>query len=271
MALFFLNKESQAIFDNPEKFLYRVMPLDRIMEILEKNRWPFVSPTLWNDPFEKAFIEAEYKHNGTNFCLPIKPNKVSGDIHYTLFSACFTETSESEAFWKTYSPNGDGIRLKVNASQFRDSLSQIKNFDIYIGKASYEDYKSLYKFQEDETFWKDLQSKNTNETHLKLLLKKRLPFKYENEVRILLLRKKPMLKSVAKVTLPKTISLIQGIKLDPRMGTYMAKMVKESFINKGFQPEVIRKSRLYSKPNSTITFKTDIDLPSSDIKIYELW
>lgn len=55
MAVHFLTDDTKTFFDDPEKLLFRVMPLDRVIEIVEKNRWAFVSPTLWNDPFEKAF------------------------------------------------------------------------------------------------------------------------------------------------------------------------------------------------------------------------
>jgi hypothetical protein len=241
MAVHFLTDDSKTFFDDPEKLLFRVMPLDRVIEVVEKNRWAFVSPTLWNDPFEKAFLEAEYKHQGKAFFLPLKPKKVSSELQYSLFSVCFTATRESEAFWKTYSPNGDGIRLTVKATVLKTALAK------------------LYRFQKDVKFWKELQSQTINETHLKLMLKKRLPFEYENEIRIMLLRKTPMTKSVAKVSLTKANELISGIKLNPRMGTYMARMVKEIFCAKGFTADVVRKSRLYSKPESTITFKEDID------------
>ena len=259
MALYFLNHETKLVFEDPQKLLFRVLPLDRVMEILEKNRWAFVSPTLWNDPFEKAFLEAEYNHKGNKFSLPIKPANIKDEIHYRLFSVCFTETRESEAFWKTYSPNGDGIRLTVKAMNLKDSLSVLKDYDVYIGKAVYEDYKKLYSFQRNENYWKDLQSKEINETHLNLMLKKRLPFQYENEIRIMLIRKTAMTNSVAKISIKKTKELIHGIKLDPRMGTYMAKMVKEIFAKKGFDPKSVRKSRLYSKPGSTIIFSEEID------------
>jgi hypothetical protein len=260
MALHFLNEETKLIFEDPEKLLFRVLPLDRVIEILDKKRWAFVSPTLWNDPFEKAFLEAEYKHKGKAFSLPIKPTKVGNELQYRLFSVCFTETRESEAFWKTYSPNGDGIRLAVKATALKAVLSKIRDYDVYIGKAVYEDYEKLYRFQRDVKFWKELRSATINETHLKLMLKKRMPFEYENEVRIMLLRKTPMTKSVAKVSILKTKELIHGIKLDPRMGTYMARMVKGVFFSKGFSPTVVRKSRLYSKPESTITFNEDLDI-----------
>jgi hypothetical protein len=259
MAVHFLTDDSKTFFDDPEKLLFRVMPLDRVIEVVEKNRWAFVSPTLWNDPFEKAFLEAEYKHQGKAFFLPLKPKKVSSELQYSLFSVCFTATRESEAFWKTYSPNGDGIRLTVKATVLKTALAKLRDYDVYIGKAVYEDYEKLYRFQKDVKFWKELQSQTINETHLKLMLKKRLPFEYENEIRIMLLRKTPMTKSVAKVSLTKANELISGIKLNPRMGTYMARMVKEIFCAKGFTADVVRKSRLYSKPESTITFKEDID------------
>ncbi len=272
MAIYFLNNEAEAIFKCKNKLLYKVLPLDRIMESLEKGKWAFVSPTLWTDPFERAFLEAEYKHKGKTFSLPIKPSKQENGLCYTLFASCFTETPESEAFWKTYSPNGDGIRVTINVSDFTTKLSKLKDYDVYIGKAVYEKYESLYKFKDDLSFWRKIQSSTVNKTHLELLLKKRLPFAYEDEVRILLLRKNPMTKSVAKVTIPNFQSLIKAIKLDPRMGVYMSKMVKEAFHKKGFDKEMVRKSRLYSKPDSTIIFNEDVDRPTSDIPtVYELW
>lgn len=265
MAIHFLNEDTQLIFEQPDKLLYKVLPLDRIMEVLEKSRWAFVSPTLWNDPFEKAFLEAEYKHSGEAFFLPIKPKKTPEGLNYVLFSSCFTLTNESEAFWKTYSPNGDGIRIAVNAMEFKAALAKISDYDVYIGKAIYETHDNLYKFQTDAPFWKQLKSKTVNKTHLRLLLKKRMPFEYENEIRILLLRKTPMKKSVAKIKMTDPKKLIKTIKLDPRIGTYMGRMIKEAFASRGFNSKVIRKSGLYAKPESTILFKKDIDLPASDI------
>jgi len=270
MALYFLNPETQSIFDDKDKLLYKVLSFDRIMEALEKERWAFVSPTLWNDPFEKAFLEAEYKHSGKAFSLPIKPVKKSDGLNYNLFASCFTETPESEAFWKTYSPNGDGIRVTFNASDLKAKLSNLRDYDVYIGKAVYENYDKLYKFKQDANFWRKLQSQKVNSTHLELMLKKRLPFAYENEVRVLLLRKDSMTKSVAKVKISNLKNLIKAVKLDPRMGIYMSKMIKEAFSNKGFDKTVVRKSRLYSKPNSTIVFFKDLDLPISDIPITTL-
>ena len=76
----------------------------------------------------------------------------------------------------------------------------------------------------------------------------------------MLLRKKPMSKGVAKVHIRNTIKLIEKILIDPRMGNYMAIMVKESIAAKGINIDVIKKSRLYSKPESTIIFKTDVDI-----------
>ena len=173
MALYFLNEKTEQIFNDPDKLLYRVLPLDRVAEIIEKSKWAFVSPTLWNDPFEKAFLEAEYKHNGKTFTLPIKPQKTSNGVNYKLFSVCFTETMESEAFWKTYAPNGDGIRLCVKAASLKQALQNIRDYDVYIGKANYENFESLYKFKGDEHFWNELKSKEINTTHLNLMLKKK--------------------------------------------------------------------------------------------------
>lgn len=260
MAIHFLNEETVKLFENRDKLLFRVMPLDRVIEILNDEQWAFVSPTLWNDPFEKAFLEAEYNHSGKTFFLPIKPAKENNEVQYRLFSVCFTETPESEAFWKTYAPNGDGVRITVKASALKKALSGLRDYDVYIGKALYEDYDELYKFKKNAAFWRELKSGTINTTQLELMLKKRKPFEYENEIRILLLRKKPMKNSVAKVKIKNTKELIYAIKLDPRMGPYVAKMVKDAF-KQWFPENKIRTSILYSKPESSITFKEDIHKP----------
>lgn len=271
MAIYFLNEESKKILEESNKLLYKIMPVDRVLEFLEKGRWAFVSPTLWQDPFERAFLEANYKHKGKLFTLPVKPSLINEKLYYNLFASCFTETKESEAFWKTYSPNGDGIRVAINASTLISKLSSLKDYDVYIGKALYQNYETLYKFKTDKTYWMNLESTTVNKTHLELLLKKRIPFEYENEIRVLLLRKKRMKNSIAKVTIPDFKNLIVGIKLDPRMGLYMSKFVKEIF-HKNFDRKLIKKSTLYSKPKSTIFFDNELSLPTSDIpKTYELW
>ncbi len=256
MALYFLNAKTKKLFEKPDQNLYRVQPLDRAVEILEKKRWAFVSPTLWNDPFEKAFLEAEYRHSeGDSFELPLKPKKINGQPHYRLFSVCFTATRESEAFWKTYSPNGDGIRFSIKAAALKAALAKLENYDIYIGLAKYEDYEEMYEFEKNAAFWKALQSEKINTTHLKLMLKKRTPFEYENEVRVLLLAKNETTDPVIKIPMTETRQLIHQIKLDPRMGTHMARMVKEVFYGMGFTPDTVKKSRLYSKPEECIMFK----------------
>ena len=75
--------------------------------MLKTENWAFVTPTLWNDPYERAFLEAEYKYKDEKFFLPIKPEKVDSKIRYNLFSMCFTQIKESEAFWNTYTPKND--------------------------------------------------------------------------------------------------------------------------------------------------------------------
>ena len=60
MALYFLNEEAKAIFEDKEKLLFKVLPLSRIMESLEKGRWAFVSPTLWKKQTEFRFHYENY-------------------------------------------------------------------------------------------------------------------------------------------------------------------------------------------------------------------
>lgn len=248
----FLNKETEQLFNEDKKALYRVISIDRLIEILDKDKWAFVSPTMWNDPYEKAFIEAEYHHNRKKFFLPIKPIRSGENMQYSLFAMCWTETRESEAFWKTYTPNSDGVKITVWAKDLLAILKKIRDYDVYIGKACYESFEDLYSFKGDDEYWKQLMSKTINETHLKLMLKKRIPFNYEKEVRIILVRRTPRINSIAKVSIPDSKKFIHSYRFDPRMGSYMFKILRDTLVSQYHLPSIIRQSRLYAKPRGII-------------------
>lgn len=250
MAVFFLDNESKALFDNENKFFYRIMNLDRTIDLFENNHLVFASPELWNDPFERAFLQAKYKFNSTEFYLPFKPNN-EGRF---LYAQCWTQTAESEAFWTTYAPHNDGIRFRINALELKEFLSKVQYYNVYIGLAVYQDYKDLYEFKADNSIWPELMNHTINHSHLKLLLKKRIEFKYEQELRIILVRKERMKPRISKLRVKNIADKIDSIKIDPRMGKSLVSLVKETLRTKyGFVGE-IQQSGLYREPTKNIQF-----------------
>lgn len=250
MPIIFLDGESEKHFNDDDKIYYRVISLDRAIEMLDKNRWAFVSPSLWNDPFEKAFLNADYNHVGKEFNLPFKPDKRG----HCLFAQCWTVTRESEAFWKTYTPNEDGIRISIKATILFKVLNNIRDYTVYVGYAKYEDYRKLYAFKTDNDIWTELKKPIINKDHLRMMLKKRHQFSYEVEIRILLIRKSRMKRKVAKLRVRNTHKILEKFTLDPRMGSHIANFLKRKLKDHYKVTGDIEQSQLYKKPGGIIKY-----------------
>lgn len=254
MAVYFLDKKTEQKFADPDKRFYRIMNCDRAVDMFEKNHWAFVSPELWNDPFERAFLDATYNIKNKSFNLPIIPN----DDGRILFAQCFSETSESEAFWNTYAPNKDGVSFCITAQSLLSVLNNIKYYDVYIGAARYETYSEMYDMKRELQFWFDIMDEKNTRAHLELMLKKRKQFEFEKEIRILLLRKKRMKSKVSRVRVSNCNLLYERIKLDPRMGNSMASMIKREFSDHYEVSAEIVHSGLYKKPGRHIRFGEEL-------------
>lgn len=79
--------------------------LKRFNELYYNKENVLVNPRKWDDPFENFMIEnAKYLFKG-------------GRIHTTrdsdcCFGQCWTLTKESDAIWRIYAPNKDGVKVK---------------------------------------------------------------------------------------------------------------------------------------------------------------
>ena len=237
MSIKFLNiTESDFIKDYES--MYRFIPVNRFLDLFKKEKLTFLYPGLWNDPFEKLFLEAEYSIDGTPFDLPIKDR---------LYSLCWTKTKESEAYWKTYMPLENGIRIKSSAHRI---LEELKNFDlhssykIYIGKVKYENFDKIMACKSDSALMDKVSSRTICDEHIQLMLMKRKAFIYEDEIRILLYPDYKKESKTHDIKL-KPKSVFDDFLLDPRMEEPISDMIKEYCLsNYGVK---IKKSRLYEK------------------------
>jgi hypothetical protein len=254
MAVYFLDSITEKKFSDPNKRFFRIISCDRAIEMLDKNQWVFVSPELWNDPYERAFLEATYNIGDQTFNLPIMPNK-DGRI---LYAQCFSETSESEGFWNTYSPTKDGISFSITAQSLLEVLNNVKSYDVYIGAARYETHQEMYDIKRNVQFWFDIMDAKNTKEHLKLMLKKRKQFEFEKEIRILLLRKKRMNTKISRIKVENCNLLYDKIRFDPRMGKNFAEMLKREFKDHYNVNAELVHSGLYKKPGRHIRFGEEL-------------
>jgi hypothetical protein len=79
--------------------VYRVIPLTRLYELFETRTNVLVSPKKWEDPFEKIVLRG-------------------------LFGQCWTRHKASDAMWRIYSPQSEGVRLRTTVRALLSGLSK---------------------------------------------------------------------------------------------------------------------------------------------------
>ncbi len=204
--------------------IHKFLPIEYALDMLRNKYLWFANPMEWKDPFEKRFIEAEY--SGKQFTWRDR-----------VFCTCLTGTSTSEAFWNTY-PNGDiGIQLRIRREALLQSLNDfiLSNPDCYvfIGKIEYKKTSEITtKPLSAIPFNPLLRDTNTNSRYFKsrLLLLKRVAFQFENEYRIVIVKKKKTKEHGVKMQYSiKNEDLIDTILLDPNLKPNMVSLLKSAF------------------------------------------
>ncbi len=251
MALEYLNDEAESLVE-PDMYLYRILTLDRFIDY-SRNKLTFISPSKWSDPYEKVFLEAKYHYENEEFDHPLRHN----DDGYKLFAQCWTGTKQTEAMWRGFAPNSDGVLLKIAGSVLVDILNEISergSFNFFIGKVNYEDSDQLYQMKTLQPVWDDIRDSVVSQRSLSLLLKKRQAFSFEDEYRILAVKSNGRnSKGIAEFTVPNLVNRLNYIKFDPRMGEKLFEFTKDSLAMQF--PEInIHKSRLYSNPVKKLHF-----------------
>jgi len=205
-----------------------------------------VKPKLWEDTFE-------------NFILKSKVRHVSGEIktynyHERMYGQCWTLESSSDAMWRIYSPNKEGIRIRTTIGQLLNSIysaqeTALPDAHCCIGKVEYLKDKKLME-RANSTF---------DETGIlvgnifRSLLMKRLAFKHENEVRLIYdaWDEEITQHNIYKYDF-KPHENISQIMIDPRRSYDEFKSLEKIIrLATGFKGE-IKRSLLYQLPKDTV-------------------
>ena len=97
-----------------DKYIYRIISLERLEELFTTKNNVLVKPSKWEDLFE-------------NFILKSKVRLSSGEIieynfYDRFYGQCWTLHSVSDAVWRIYSPNGDKVRIRTTIRNLLESL-----------------------------------------------------------------------------------------------------------------------------------------------------
>lgn len=152
------------------------MPINRFLQMLEDKKLTLVKPKKWDDPFENALLNCDIETPDGEI--------VSFSAKDSVYGQCWTFHRETDAMWRIYSHNKDGIRVRTTPRKLLTALRKAEpkhhNVKCFIGKVSYlSKSKLLDKLQ-------SINLLNPNGSGIaESLLYKRTAFEHENEVRLI--------------------------------------------------------------------------------------
>ena len=153
--------------------IYRIIPFQRLTEILINKENSLVYPSIWEDPFEKWRLEKMSK------------------IKKRYFGQCWTLHARRDMMWKIYSNGTDGFRIRTTIG---DLLQSVNRHDLpgiiarvkYLGKKTIkshvEDYGDCYC---KDFILTDVEMTGSTLSTAKKFMIKRFAFIPENEMRLI--------------------------------------------------------------------------------------
>ena len=208
-----INMLNGYAFPKDKSTVFKYMPLDRLVQSVDKGVLVFVSPETWYDPFEQLYYGIDCTSKGY----------ATEDIA----CMCVSEKSSTneDASWRVYAgTNNKTVRISLEQDkllQLLDGYAEFNGFEVYIGKVDYSfdkrEIKSIYL--PSSPCYKDyFPNVMRREHYLSLMLLKRKAFRYENEVRLFLIKDNVSFDSNNLLKIPcdyRKLGIISNVMLSP--------------------------------------------------------
>ena len=218
-----------------DTFIYRIFGWKRFNELMSKNELVLVNPDMWDDPFENFYLKADAYSGKEKISLE--------NLRKDSFGQCWTLNEDTDAMWRIYSHDKCGVRLKTTAGKlFKAVIKQqgiFADFSSYIGKVEYLTKEQLQKLHQHSFYLTTLGGQGDGLA--KMLLRKRVAFEHEAEVRVLAGVSTDHLAEYPDGLYPVSIdfeTMFDEICLDPRLETSAFKKLKCQLITRTSLPIV---------------------------------
>ena len=226
--------------------LWRYMGFTKFVSLLEKQALFFSRADLLGDRFEgsvPAHSSVAFPENmkpGPLQVFPVDLRKIPLMTYVNCWNGC---EFESEAMWRFYATESDGIAIKTSFKDLKDAL--VGDEKIHVSKIQYKNYRT-----DSVPFGNGIAP----------YLHKRISFQYEEEVRALTFRvndkdKQPPNGFYHKVDINK---LIGEIVVAPLAKDWFIELV-QSLANRYELRDCVRKSELSDNPNFLVSFLASKD------------
>jgi len=237
-----------------DKPIYRIFSFSRLEEIFNERKLTLVKPKKWDDPFENFILNS----TGT---LP-DGRKLQIGFREQFFGQCWSLTKESDAMWRIYSQEKDGVKVKTTIRKLFTPLFQlggqhqkingvVYNLFSFVGKVKYAGTKTLLTMLKDE---KKMNGKIFDQSgwgQASTFFFKRVAFRHEREIRIIYNHQNNSIEDIFKFDID-PFDLFDEIVFDPRMKEDVYQEQKAKLIRLGYNKKVIQ-SGLYKLKKFTIS------------------
>jgi len=226
-----------------DRAVYRIISTERLYQLFGQRRNVLVRPSKWEDPFENFILNARGRlTDGT---------VVRFGFNNDFFGQCWTLQNASDAMWRIYSPNKEGVRIRTTVRKLATGLAALlgewAHVQAFIGRVQYLRKKELTKFANTV-----LQGGISPAALARTLLVKRRAFLHEKEVRLLYLEKdKTPTEDLFAYDIDPHV-LIEQIMVDPRLTKDDADKLKADIAAKTNFKGEIKRSLLYAPPEDFV-------------------
>ena len=170
---------------NKNLHLFRYQQASHFIRDAASCRLTFISPALWNDPFEKLFFRESIQ---------------IGQIKYSIRCICLTYDwiESEEAAWLRAGENNETVRVDYDFEELCSELNKMKEVDFYFSVVDYSlSRKEIIKLSND--FRGGAWTPNSIDDYLNVMSLKRKAFTYENEIRLFLVKKQPIIGDIISI------------------------------------------------------------------------
>jgi hypothetical protein len=214
--------------------VYRIISVKRLLELFQRRQNVLVKPKLWDDPFENFILNSYMLLQGKKSTL------LSRDY---VYGQCWTRHAESDAMWRIYSPEKDGVRVRSTPRRLAEGLAASScgraDMEAFIGAVRYLSQNALYDFARTLSIRDSWEAES--------LLAKRLAFAHEREVRLIYVAQPDMSSNLHPYQVDPH-AMIDQIMIDPRQSAEDAERtgtrIREETL---FRGDIVRSS-LYAPP-----------------------
>jgi hypothetical protein len=229
-----------------DKSIYRIFSFARLREIFETRQVTLVKPKLWDDPFENFIL------NSTGV-LP-DGREFQNGFRDSFYGQCWSLTKESDAMWRIYSPDKNGVKIKSTVRKLFTPLFQAEgvhrningnqyNLSSFVGRVKYQGTKKLLNMLNDKERMSNKIFDQSGWGQASSFYFKRWAFRHENEVRIMYNKHQRHSDNLFKFDI-NPIELIDEIVFDPRMRLDEYQHCKSEIRSWGYNKNIIQ-SGLY--------------------------